>query len=355
MLRTRIAAIITGMLLGILPLFALADREAAQQLIIQGQYDEALREINTLLAASPDDAELRFLKGIAYAEQGEEDLAIEVFAGLTQDYPELPEPYNNLAVLFAQRGEYDKAREALLAAIQTHPSYSTAHENLGDLYAKMAGNSYSRALQENQSNESARVKLSKMNTLFAAPPAQQVVAANQQPAGAAPTGGSTQVQPPAAAQPSPTTQIPPPAAEPVAATPAPSQAAVSQPVASEPAGVNKQEAANAIARTIGSWASAWSSQDVDAYLSHYASSFRPNRGLSLDTWRAQRRDRLRRPSFIEVGISDLVVNVEGPDSARAVFKQNYSATGYSDSVIKTLSLTREGGDWKITREVSRAP
>ena len=122
MLRNRLVAVLAGTLFGLVPLLALADREAAQELIIQGRFDEALQEINTLLAASPDDAELRFLKGIAYAEQGEDDLAIEVFAGLTQDYPELPEPYNNLAVLFAQRGEYDKARDALLAAIQTHPS-----------------------------------------------------------------------------------------------------------------------------------------------------------------------------------------------------------------------------------------
>jgi len=47
--------------------------------------------------------------------------------------PELPEPYNNLAVLYAARGDHDGARDALLRAISTHPSYATAHENLGDI------------------------------------------------------------------------------------------------------------------------------------------------------------------------------------------------------------------------------
>ncbi len=344
MFRNRMAAVMAGALLGVLPMLALADREAAQELIIQGRFDEALREINTLLAASPDDAELRFLKGIAYAEQGEDDLAIEVFAGLTQDYPELPEPYNNLAVLFAQRGEYDKARESLLAAIQTHPSYSTAHENLGDLYAKMAGNSYNRALQENQSNDSARVKLSKMNTLFA-PPTQAVAAAatpsaaTPSPAAASPSSGGAQqvvTQPPAAVTP-----------EPVAQPSAPAQ--------SQPAGANMQAAANEIASLIGSWASAWASQDVDAYLSYYGSGFRPTRGLSRSAWVAQRRDRVARPQFIRVEVTDLFVDVSDANTARVVFKQDYASPGYQDTVIKTMNLSKENGAWKIQREVSRAP
>lgn len=349
MLRNRMAAILTGVLFGILPLLAHADREAAQELIIQGRFDEALQEINTLLAASPDDAELRFLKGIAYAEQGEDDLAIEVFAGLTVDYPELPEPYNNLAVLFAQRGEYDKARDALLAAIQTHPSYSTAHENLGDLYAKMAGNSYSRALQENQGNDSARVKLSKMNTLFAAPASTAVAANNTSPPA---TGNNTVQQPPAQTSQQPTVPEPQPVtSEPATVT----QPPVSEPTSSEPAAPNMQAAANEIAQAVGSWAAAWSSQDPDAYLSHYASNFRPNRGLSRSAWAAQRRDRVARPAFIRVDISDLFVDVQDTNTARAVFKQDYSAAGYQDTVIKTLTMTRENGEWKIAREVSRAP
>ena len=348
MFRNRMAAVFAGALLGVLPLLAFADREAAQELIVQGRYDEALREINTLLAASPDDAELRFLKGIAYAEQGEDDLAIEMFAGLTQDYPELPEPYNNLAVLFAQRGEYDKAREALLSAIQTHPSYSTAHENLGDLYAKMAGNSYNRALQENQSNESARVKLSKMNTLFA-PPSQAVAAASSTPtqtaAATPPASQQTAVSQPPASRPQP------PAAEP---EPVVAQTQVPAPAKTEPS-VNMQAAANEVAGVVGSWSSAWAGQNVDAYLSHYSERFSPNQGLSRSVWAAQRRDRVSRPQFIKVEISDLFVDVSSADTARAVFKQDYASPGYQDTVIKTLTLGKENGAWKILREVSRAP
>ena len=80
-------------------------------------------------------------------EQNKTDDAIKVFTELTEDYPELPEPYNNLAVLYATQGEYDKARKALEMAIRTHPSYAIAHENLGDIYATLASQAYDKALQ----------------------------------------------------------------------------------------------------------------------------------------------------------------------------------------------------------------
>jgi len=155
--------------LALVPVTAVADLASAQKLYEDGRADEALTEVDSLLASSPADPELRFLKGVIFAEHGKNDEAIEIFAALTRDYPELPEPYNNLAVLFAEKGEFEKAREALLAAIQTHPSYSTAHENLGDLYAKMASLAYDRALEEDKANESARIKLSQVNSLFSMP------------------------------------------------------------------------------------------------------------------------------------------------------------------------------------------
>jgi len=156
--------------LALAPTAAMADLASAQRLYDEGHADEALSEVDSLLANNPADPELRFLKGVIYADQRKNDEAIEIFAALTQDYPELPEPYNNLAVLFAEKGEFEKARESLLAAIQAHPSYSTAHENLGDLYAKMASMAYDRALEVDKGNESARMKLSTIKSLFSISP-----------------------------------------------------------------------------------------------------------------------------------------------------------------------------------------
>ena len=138
----------------------------ANQLFKQKQYDQALQKVDSLLATKPKDAQARFLKGLILTEQGKTDAAIKVFSALTDDYPELPEPYNNLAVLYAGQGKYDTARVALEMAIRTHPSYATAHENLGDIYAKMASQAYDRALQLDSNNTSTKTKLALIKELF---------------------------------------------------------------------------------------------------------------------------------------------------------------------------------------------
>ena len=114
------------------------DTKDATKLYQQGKLDQALTKVNGALAQQPKDAQGRFLKGLILTEMKKGADAIQVFASLTEDYPELPEPYNNLAVLYASQGNYDKAKAALELAIHTHPSYATAYENLGDIYAQLA-------------------------------------------------------------------------------------------------------------------------------------------------------------------------------------------------------------------------
>ena len=121
------------------------DLAEANKLDNHGQYAPAMERVDGYLAANPKDAQGRFLKGIIYTEQGKTNEAIAVFQKLTEDYPELPEPYNNMAVLYAQQGQYEKAKTALEMAIRTHPSYGTAHENLGDVYVRLAIRSYDAA------------------------------------------------------------------------------------------------------------------------------------------------------------------------------------------------------------------
>src|SRR5450830_653161 len=117
------------------------------QLLRQGKTSEALSKADQYLAGKPNDP-------------------IATFVALTQEYPELPEPYNNLAVLYASQNQYDKARTALEMAIRTNPSYATAHENLGDVYAKLASQAYSKALQLDNTNPAIQPKLALIRDLF---------------------------------------------------------------------------------------------------------------------------------------------------------------------------------------------
>src|SRR5690606_427527 len=136
----------------------------------QGNLTKALKQADAYLAIKPKDAQMRFQKGLILTEQNKTADAIGIFSSLAEEHPDLPEPYNNLAVLYASQGQYDKAKGALEAAIRTHPSYATAHENLGDVYAKMASQAYGKALQLDKGNSAAQTKLAMIKDLFTGRP-----------------------------------------------------------------------------------------------------------------------------------------------------------------------------------------
>jgi len=138
--------------------YAQALREA-RDLIDRKQYGDAITRLDRVTAEHPREPQARFLKGIALADQGHTDEAIALFRALLADFPELPEPRNNLAVLYAQKGEYALARDELERAVQTAPDYAVAHENLGDVYARLAEVEYERTVTLDKQNRTAAPKL----------------------------------------------------------------------------------------------------------------------------------------------------------------------------------------------------
>ena len=139
----------------------------ASALVKDRQYTSAQAKLDILLAERPREPQARFLKGVVETEQGATDAAIAVFRALIEDYPELPEPYNNLAVLQAQKGEYESARSSLEIAIRTAPDWSVARENLGDLYARLAAVEYAQAVKLDHDNKTAPAKLVFVRDLLA--------------------------------------------------------------------------------------------------------------------------------------------------------------------------------------------
>ena len=164
-----VSRVSTGLLLALTAVSAPAAADSLENirlLLRDGQYEKALPRLNSFLKDDPQHAEARFLKGLALAEEGRADEARAVFLALTGDYPDLPEPHNNLAVLYAAKGDFAMARDSLLLAISNHPGYATAHENLGDIYARMAGAAYGKALEIDPENSTAKVKLAMVRELF---------------------------------------------------------------------------------------------------------------------------------------------------------------------------------------------
>lgn len=154
------------------------DAREVNRLHQSGDSAQALLLADKLLGARPKDAQLRFLKGVILAESQRSPEATDIFQKLTQDFPELAEPYNNLAALYAARGEYELARDALEQALRSNPAYATAHENLGDLYSMLASRAYARALSLEPSNNPLTAKLSLVKELLGA---GRVVSAPQAP------------------------------------------------------------------------------------------------------------------------------------------------------------------------------
>ncbi|MDR5170538.1 tetratricopeptide repeat protein [Methylobacillus flagellatus] len=331
-----------------------SELDEINQLAEQGKTAQALQRLNGHLGKQPTDAKALFLKGVLLAESDKQDEAIKVFSELTEKYPQLPAPYNNLAVLYAYQGNYEKAKAALEAAIRTHPSYATAHENLGDIYARMASESYSRALQLDTNNSRAKSKLALIKDLL--PPPGDIAAAKTPSKEAAkpslaavPAPAKIDTKPvPAPAKPAETSK---PAAEPVPANVKPTAPEVAA-TPTAPTERKKSDQTQAVLNAVESWAKAWSSQNVEQYLASYAKDFKTPNGESRASWEATRKTRVGKPSRIEVNLTNVKISIENEHTARAAFQQSYEADHLSQRTRKQLVLVQQQGKWLIQQELT---
>lgn len=140
-----------------------------QRLYYAGQPLAAMQRADQFLSANPRDAQMRFMKGVMLADHQQPAQAMALFEKLIEDYPDLAEPYNNLAVLHAAAGDYTKARASLELALRTNPEYATAHENLGDVQAALAAQSYARALKLDPASTTLPPKLTIVRGLYMKP------------------------------------------------------------------------------------------------------------------------------------------------------------------------------------------
>jgi tetratricopeptide (TPR) repeat protein len=323
---------------------ALADEnEEVAILYKQGNLSKALDQADAYLAIKPKDAQMRFSKGLILTEQKKATDAIKIFSSLSEDYPDLPEPYNNLAVLYASQGQYDKAKDALEAAIRTHPSYSTAHENLGDIYAKMASQAYGKALQLDKENAAAQTKLAMIKDLFIGRSrGTQTASASAVSSRDSPAPDSEKVTEKEVAAGSTAEKAKKPVPEKAAAV---EKSAPEKPVVSE-----GSEGSSEIIKVVNAWARAWSDKDVPAYLAFYANDFRAPGDASRAAWEKARRERIGKPKTIHVAIANTKVSFSNATHAKVSFKQSYHSDAIKTHTHKTLEMIKTGDRWLIHQE-----
>jgi tetratricopeptide (TPR) repeat protein len=309
------------------------DFQDAHKLFKKGQLALALNKVDAILLSQPKDAQARFLKGVILTDQGQLDEAALIFNALSEDYPELPEPYNNLAVIYAGQGQFDKAKIALEKAIRTHPSYATAHENLGDIYAKMASQAYDRALQLDRSNTSSKTKLSLVKELFN-PGTKSSVNTKTQVASATPVAP--------VAVPAPVVVASTTAA--IKTEPAPAKAVVADASPNNPS--------DEVLKATNEWIKAWSSKNVNKYLSMYAKDFKTPGNEPRKNWEQQRRERIAKPQPITVSISNAKVKMLDDSHAKVSFVQSYRSGTLKSTTRKTLEMSKTNGGWQILSELT---
>jgi tetratricopeptide (TPR) repeat protein len=272
-----------------------ADEAADVSALLQAKrYDAALAKTSAYLQKNPRDPQMRFLQGVSLTSLGRQAEAISVFTALTADYPNMAEPYNNLAVLHAAARDYDNARAALEKAVRADPGYVTAYENLGDLYLQLANQAYTKVTQLSPDNANAkqrRALLSKLNGRAA-----EEALPEQHP----------------------------------------------------PAPKEQSEQATVLA-VVKDWARAWSARDVTTYLNYYAPEFETPKHEPRPAWETKRRALIKDKSKIEVTVESPQVSIRDR-LATVKYRQIYVSDRHVSKEHKILVLRRYDDGWKIIEE-----
>jgi len=293
-----------------------ADIKLINKLIEDKNYEQAQIEINSMLKADSDNPQLLFINGVLLSESNKVNEAIKVFESLTKTHPNLPEPYNNLAVLYAQQGDFQKAKHALEQSIKTHPSYATAHINLGDLYTRMASESYNQALQIDGSNKSAKTKLSLIKKLFNFQPIRKNIEITKN------ANNESKV-----------------------------------------AKIEEPDSNNIIEKTsnniplaevesfIDAWKTAWEQQNFEAYINCYSLKFKNNNGQNFEEWKIYRKPRVTNKDKIEIKLTNLKIT-EIDNGFEVSFIQEYKSGNIDSRTNKKLIIETNENQIKIINEIS---
>ena len=92
------------------------------QLLKAGHPAQALELADLGLEKNPRSAQLRFSRTVALERLGRTEEAAKALRSLIAEYPEIPEPYNNLAVIEAGMGSLEEAVKLLTAPCSSIPT-----------------------------------------------------------------------------------------------------------------------------------------------------------------------------------------------------------------------------------------
>jgi tetratricopeptide (TPR) repeat protein len=346
------------------------DIDKLKKQIREGALNKASLTVGLLLEQNPKDPIVQFLYATLLEKQGANIQAIEIYKHLTIEFPEYPEPFNNLAIHYANKKDFESAIATLERAFDANPSYRTTYSNLQAIYGRLASEAYIVALNSDVSP--LELKLASLDTIstdviYQDPIVLASVESETKPKLEDKTKSNTLVSS-AASLGSESSQV---LNEEQALEQLPSNSVISEEfelVAThelelivdvdepeiEPA-VTKQLLIDAtsldqVKNQVTNWANAWSQQNFQKYLSFYSREFIPKEQITLDDWKEQRRVSLLSREFIVVKLSDLNIAIKD-EIATASFLQYYKSSVYEGTERKTLTLKLFNNQWFIVREI----
>ena len=177
-------------------------------------------------------------------------------------------------------------------------------------------------------------------------------ASSRCPLDAIEVGGATFAQLDARADRLAAERLPHPVAAPAVAASAPTPATAAVTLAATPAPATPAQSAGIAVQRLQDWAAAWTSHDVDRYMSFYGPDFNPPKGGKA-RWIAERRRLVGKPGTIRVTLSNIQTHALTDTRVETSFDQAYASAGFKDTMHKTLVWDRVGSEWKIVGESNR--
>jgi Flp pilus assembly protein TadD len=374
-----------------------------------GEHRTAMAAINTYLSKHPDNLEAELTKGLVLVNMNQSAEAEALLRNAISRHPTSPELYNNLAVIYSNKGDYGKAIETLLLAFSTHPSYAQVNENLREVYSSVASLAYNRALDLDSDKKltpelvvlrrisvqslPANTQTTLSNTIatnthrinnapkpsvntslaaskLSASDLAKAKTAKQKAQSLALAKAAVQAEKvePVVVSKNATKQINLPL--PVLTDSEPEQEIAKLKI--KPKQIPKTAIKKSVVRVdnnrspktakapgsstlaavkaVNRWSWTWTSQNVNAYLGSYVENYTPKTSVKHAQWRKVRTQRLTKPSFIKVQLSNIKSRRIGNDLVEVSFLQKYQANTYKDQTNKRLLMKKVGQRWLISKE-----
>ena len=140
--------------------------ETTLKLLKQEKFTDAQDFIENYLADHPNDPQMKFWMALLLNKKGQTQESLKVYREITQLYPELPEPHNNLGILLAKTGELDEAKTEFEMALREQPDLANTMENLSHVYLLLTQQTLQKALTLNPQSHSLAAQLQAVDTFI---------------------------------------------------------------------------------------------------------------------------------------------------------------------------------------------